>query len=194
MADRIAVKPQISLDGYLLVAAPNSNHAGFSRSVCLVVHHSEQGAVGVVLNRSLSATAPALWKQLAGNEATYRNGLIHCGGPNSGPVVALHDCEELAEFTSTPGVYLAAQVQNLKELVNTALDQCHLKIIVGQASWQAGQLEEEFASGKWIPLPVSPDVVFADEYEMWGKAMRQIGNQFVTAITGTHPASNALEN
>ena len=194
MTDRIAVRPHVSLDGYLLVAAPNSNHPIFSRSVCLMVHHSEQGAIGVVLNRSLSNSAPALWKQLAGKETDYQDGLIHCGGPNSGPIVALHSCEELAEFTSTEGVYLAAHVQNLKELVNTALDQCQVKIIVGQACWQSGQLEEEFASGKWLPLPVSPDVVFADEHEMWTKAMRKIGNQFVTAITGSHPSPNVLAN
>ena len=52
--DRLGLQLNYSLEGYLLVAAPNWNSELFRKSVCLVVHHSSEGAVGVFLNRSLN--------------------------------------------------------------------------------------------------------------------------------------------
>lgn len=182
MVNRIQAVPRASLQGLLLVAAPHWQHEFFGQSVCLVVHHSSDRAIGVFLNHSLGKTPQALWHHLAGEQPVSRS--INFGGPHSGPVVALHDRRELAEFTSAEGVYLAAQIDHLRQLVTSPKDESAVKIIVGQADWQAGQLDAQFANGQWLPLPVSPSIVFADESEMWGRAMRQIGNHFVASIAG----------
>ena len=189
MTNRLTERKHTSLQGFLLVAAPHRHAAPFSKTVCMVVHHSNQGAIGVFLNKELDAYAPDLWEQLAGNETHYSKTLLHLGGPNSGPVIAVHSHERLAEYTSARGVYFAAQVDNLRQLMNLATDAEHaqetaVKIIVGQANWKAGQLDAEFISGKWLPLPVTSDVVFADKHTMWQNAMRSIGNQFVASLTG----------
>ena len=184
MTSRIPSPAPLNLAGYLLVAAPDWEHALFGRAVCMVMHHSPQGAVGVVLNRHLPLPAEELWSKLAPHQPLPSGPRLHFGGPQAGPVVALHNRQELAEYTSVEGVYLAAQVKNLQQLVASSNRATQVKIIIGQADWGAGQLEQEFLAGKWLPLPVSPAVVFADDSEMWGRAMFGVGDVFVANVTG----------
>ncbi len=171
-------------EGCMLVASPTWRSELYDHSVCLLVHHGKEGSVGVVLNRSFPDSPDELWEHLAGENATA--GLqrrLHFGGPMSGPVIALHSQPELAEYTSVDGVYVAARLENLQRLVQS--QNAHdVRIIVGQATWQAGELESELRDGKWLPMPVSPQLVFASDDEMWSRAMKQIGNHFVAAISG----------
>jgi putative transcriptional regulator len=191
MSNRLKM-PQKStpLQGYLLVAAPHMQDDLFAQSVCMVVHHGKQGAIGVFLNKELDAHAPGLWEQLAGKETQYSKALLHLGGPNSGPVIAVHGHEPLAEYTSACGVYFAAQVDHLRKLLSLATngsgkgERSAVKIIVGQANWGPGQLDAEFAAGKWLPLPVTSKVVFAERQTMWQQAIKEIGNQFVASLVG----------
>jgi putative transcriptional regulator len=188
MANRIANNqpshsPNVALGGCLLVAAPQWHDEIFEKTVCLVVHHSPEGAVGIVLNRGFHSDASGLMHHLSGGSAPSRKGLLHVGGPDSGPVVALHNCDALAEFRSADGVYLAAQVKHLQALVTAPSQSCDVKIIIGQADWKPGQLDAQFSAGRWLPLPVTPELVFADDHRMWPIAMRHIGNQYVVSIT-----------
>ncbi len=170
--------------GCILVASPTWSNELYARSVCLLVHHGKEGSVGLFLNRSLPESPAELWRHLAGeNKTAGSQRTLHFGGPMSGPVIALHNRPDLAEFTSVDGVYVAAQLEHLQKLVQVD-DQAEVRFIVGQAAWQPGELDNELRHGKWLPLPISPQLVFSNEDEMWARAMRQIGNHFVASITG----------
>lgn len=181
--NRFEQSPKYNLAGFLLVAAPSWQHEHYGQSVCLVVHHSPERAIGVVLNRHLPVPAGELWQKLAGDKPV-RTAAINFGGPQAGPVVAVHDRRELAEFTSAEGVYFAAQIQNLKQLAASPTDEAQVKIIVGQADWGAGELDRQFADGNWFPLPVSSGLVFADDSEMWPRAMHRVGDLVVASMSG----------
>ena len=45
-----------SLEGHLLVAAPELNDPNFARSVVLIIHHNEEGAFGLVLTQPTQVT------------------------------------------------------------------------------------------------------------------------------------------
>lgn len=167
----------------MLAAAPGWEDARFAHSVGLVLHHSEQGSIGIFLNRRVEFQPEDFWKKLTGTPESNGH-YLHLGGTESGPVVALHNCEELAEYTSADGVYFAAQVSTLQELVSNKLAGCDVKIVAGQTEWEPGELERQIVSGCWLPMPVAPSIVFAEEDEMWHSALREIGNQFVCSITG----------
>lgn len=181
--------------GCILVASPSWRSEMYGRSVCLLVHHGKEGSVGVFLNRSFPESPDELWKHLAGeNSVAASQRRLHFGGPMAGPVIALHNQPELAEFTTVDGVYVAAQLENLQRLVQSH-DEAEVRIIVGQATWQPGELESELRDGKWLPISASPQLVFSSEDEMWTRAMRQIGNQFVASISGaTGQPANVLLN
>ncbi len=184
--NRLPPQAHFSLAGQLLVAAPHWNDKLYGQAVCLIVRHDPQGAVGVFLNRSMEFDTKVLWQHLAGEQLPPAKAAIHFGGPQSGPVVALHNRADLAEFTSGEGVYFAAQLPHLQQLIESSSGSAELKIIVGQADWSAGELEGEFLEGKWLPLPVSARLVFTEGQAMWHRAMREIGNRFVATISGAH--------
>lgn len=194
MAERFQFGPRFHLEGLLLVAAPNWNDSVLGRSVCLVVHHGAQGSVGLVLNQTLQADTPELWEHLFDEGTAPTPTSIHFGGPNSGPVVAIHSRPDMAEFSCGESVLFAAQRENLKRLVSEC-EPSTFRLLVGQVNWEPCQLDEEIDAGNWLPIPASPDLVFADEAEMWARAMRQIGNHFVANITGTpHLPQSVLAN
>ncbi|QDV27354.1 YqgE/AlgH family protein [Aureliella helgolandensis] len=183
MTNRLPQEIQYCLAGHLLVAAPAWEHPFYGRSVCLVVHHSPDQAVGIFLNRQLPVTADGLWKQLSGGQAVATRPTLNFGGPHSGPIIALHDQIQLSEHACAEGVYCTAQLENLKTLVKTP-SQMHFKLIVGQTEWGTGELDQQFAAGKWLPLPISPSLVFEEAEYLWHRALRTVGNSLVASMTG----------
>lgn len=193
MTNRLQKQAEFQLGGVLLVASPTWSDKLFGRSVCMIVHQGSEGTVGIVLNRILETDADGLWKQLAGKEAACKNARVNFGGPMSGPVVAIHDQAELAEYDPGGGVYLAAQVSALQQLV-TMESEHQLRIVVGQAGWEPGKLEQQIQDGKWLAVPLKRELVFSPEDEMWARSIRAIGNHFVTEIAGAIPVDDVLLN
>jgi putative transcriptional regulator len=173
-----------SLRGQLLVAAPALLDPNFRRTVVLVTEHTEEGAMGVVLNRatpvSVSDAIPHLGP-LAGDGA-----LVHIGGPvQPEAVVALAELADpsLAAAIAFDGVgYLRADAEpdELGEVVQ------RLRVFAGYAGWGAGQLESELEESAWIVEPAIADDVFSgDPGGLWGTVLRRKGGPF--AILATMP-------
>jgi|688.fasta_scaffold02002_15 putative transcriptional regulator len=179
---RLSFNPNYNLTGSLLVAAPGWSDGQYQESVCLVVHHSAQGAVGVMLNRPLPCEVTAIWQLMGQTGKSKLDGKVYMGGPDSGPVVAMHQREELAEFSTGEGVFFAAQIDHLKALLTDP--KCDVRIYAGQVVWDAGVLDQQFDQGFWLPLGVSPHVVFEQAERMWPAAMRQIGDRVVQNLVG----------
>ncbi len=194
--NRIVAPPSLSFTGCLLAADPRWDDPLFKQSVCLVVHHGSQGAVGVMLNRTLPIDAQALLKQFGAKDGGVGQNAsrpqLFLGGIQSGPVVAMHQRKDLAEYTSAEGVYFAAHVDTLKQLVRDSNTPC--RIFIGQAVWAQGQLEQQFTQGCWLPLEVNSRVAFETPDRMWVAALRQAGNCLVQAMLGTGSPGNAELN
>ena len=67
-----------SLRGQLLIAAPALSDF-FARSVVLVIEHTEEGALGIVLNRPTEAPVNDIVERLAGLAGP--EDVVHVGGP-----------------------------------------------------------------------------------------------------------------
>lgn len=163
--------------GQLLVASTRVSDPLFVRSVCLVMHHDADGAIGLLLNRPIRTGPTELWKMLGSSQEgssrlpANNSRCIHFGGPLSGPVVALHDKSQWADAQAGVGIYLAAQKEHLQHVVDVG-GADRMRLIVGHAGWASGQLEAEISTGIWYPLPATADRVFAADDSMWPQLVR----------------------
>jgi putative transcriptional regulator len=149
-----------SLQGYLLIASPNESNPDFTKTVILLIQHSEQQAVGVVLNRPTERTIGEIYRQTC-----HSNQFLYAGGPVPGTLMAVHTCELLAEIEIIPGLYYAVKARNLKKLVREP-GHC-LKVFDGHAGWGPGQLAEQIEDGGWKVIPGSVEHVFYDGNDLW---------------------------
>lgn len=181
--------PVQSLKGHLLVAGPRLHDPNFRRSVVLVGEHGDEGALGVILNRTSGSTVdealPELKALLEGTE------IIHVGGPvQPSAIVVLAEFvdPELAESLVLDDIgFLPAEVdpEALGELRRA-------RVFAGYAGWGPGQLDEELAEGSWIVEPAVPEDVFTrDPEELWSDVLRRKGGPFgVLALMPPDPSLN----
>jgi putative transcriptional regulator len=178
-----------SLRGHLLIAGPGLVDPNFWRTVVLVGEHSEEGALGVVLNRSSETSVEEAVPELA--LLAEGMGAVHVGGPvQPSAVVVLADFAEPddAESLVLDSVgFLSAEVEpeSLGELRRA-------RVYVGYAGWGPGQLDGELEEGSWIVEPALPDDVFtADPEGLWSAVLRRKGGPFsVLASMPPDPSQN----
>jgi putative transcriptional regulator len=178
-------KPKrVSLAGYLAIAATGNQDPVLGRSVCIIVEHSDERAVGIMLNRRLAIKTAGIWDELLKGEAQAVNpaSYINFGGPLDGPLLAIHDHEQLAEGGNNQGVFLSAQSETLKKLALVAPEHCRL--FIGNVVWPHSKLERDIVDGKTHVLPAVPELVFAEEQSMWQLAIQTVGNGIVASAPG----------
>jgi len=168
-----------SLEGHFLVASPHLMDPNFARTVVLLIQHNEEGAMGIVLNRSLHKTIQQLWKEVHEGHCENQQHL-NLGGPVSGPLVALHTDAELGEMEIVPGLYFSVDKAHLEQLVQRQGQR--LKMFIGHSGWGGGQLENELSQGAWLTAPASLEDVFQEEQEIWRLVSRRIGRQFLVSM------------
>ena len=160
------------LTGHFLVASRYLRDPNFAQSVVLMIHHNEQGAMGVVINRPSDKTIQEVW-ELIGNEPCERDDFIFVGGPVPGPIVALHPIEEFSQHEVLDGLYVATNKDSLDVIVRRK--NTPLRLYSGHAGWGSGQLEGEMEAGGWLWTRATFDDVFADHETIWKTVTSRIG-------------------
>ena len=178
-----------SLRGQLLIAAPSLTDPNFARTVVLVSEHTDEGAMGVVLNRpselTIGEAVPSLTAALDAEQSVY------VGGPvASTSIVFLLEFldPELAALLVFGRVGFPSAQVDVVELV----DQTERgRVFAGYAGWGPGQLDAELQSEDWIVEPATPDDVFGDEpASLWSSVLTRKGGRF--ALLATMPLDPSL--
>ncbi len=166
----------IRTSGRLLVAEPLLGDPNFDRTVVLVIEHTEEGALGLVLNRPtevLVAEALPGWRHLATDPP-----VLHVGGPveeRSGWCLARTVAPDAVDgFVPVLGdlglLDLGADADALTDLVTGC------RVYAGYSGWGAGQLDAELAADAWFVVDAEPDDPFiADPRELWQRILARQG-------------------
>lgn len=160
-----------SLQGHLLIASPRLLDPNFRRTVVLLVQHTEQGALGLILNRPTSVPIRQAWQQVSQLPCQVEE-VLRLGGPVEGPLMALHTRPNLSESEVLPGVYFAVEPKHLTPLVTEPSGPA--RFYVGYAGWGAGQLESELSEGSWLTPEATPAHVFDNGEDLWERVTREI--------------------
>lgn len=178
-----------SLRGNLLIAAPALIDPNFRRTVVLIGEHSEEGALGVVLNRTSETSVDEAVPELA--MLVDGMGDVHVGGPvQPSAIVVLADFEEPPDadalVVDSVGFLPAETDPEALGPVRRA------RVYVGYAGWGPGQLDDELDEGSWIVEPALAEDVFTDDpEELWSDVLRRKGGPFrVLAAMPPDPSRN----
>ena len=177
-----------SLEGQMLIAMPNMDDGRFDHSVIYMCSHSEQGAMGLVLNqvaRHLSFEDLLLQLDIVNDESSIllpkniRGMNVYKGGPvevERGFV--LHSDDYVIARSTLPidnGICLTATLEILKAMADGRGPE-HALLALGYAGWGPGQLETEIQANGWLTGPADPGLIFDPESDRkWQRAMESLG-------------------
>jgi len=167
------------LTGQLLVAMPAMADPRFARSVIYICAHSDDGAMGLVLNRSLvSPTFGDLLRQLDIVTLPPAREIRLCSG---GPVdnargFVLHTSDWIGDgsLRVTDALALTANLDVLKAIAAGGGPRQGL-LALGYAGWGPGQLDAEMQQNAWLSAPADETLLFdADDEGKWRRALAKL--------------------
>lgn len=172
------------LTGHLLIAMPAMQDPNFSRTVTYICEHTEQGALGIVINRPLTMDLGEIFDQLSldsSDPELARQRVLQGGPVHQERGFVLHEPSEAAEsdFDATLAVTDAIRVTTSQDILSAmARGNGPRRAIValGYAGWGAGQLENEIAQNAWLSVPATPTIIFDTPFELrWQESTRLLG-------------------
>jgi putative transcriptional regulator len=157
------------LDGHFLIAMPGMADANFARSVIYVCAHSDEGAMGFIINKSqgLSFGDMLAHLQVIDREedvlaADSREIIIQLGGPvETGRGFVLHSDDYMSQ-SSIPvseDISLTSTVDIVKAIYRGSGPR-KAAMMMGYSGWRAGQLEMEIANNGWLNCPADEALIF----------------------------------
>lgn len=171
----------VNLTNHFLIAMPNMADPNFSGSLTYICDHSEQGALGVVVNRPTDLQLSALFDQIGLSLPENMEQTVYFGGPvQTERGFVLHTPK--GPYNSTLAVNNKVNLTTSKdvlEAVSQGEGPAKFMVSLGYAGWSAGQLESELAQNAWLSVAAQPEVIFdLPPEERLPAAMRLLGIDF----------------
>ena len=164
-----------SLQGKLLVSSPALVDPNFRKTVVLIAHHDDDGAMGLVLSRPSDVPAEEAIPALDGIPGATDP--VFVGGPvQPDAFMALAEFEDVDE-AAAPIFGSIGFMPAESEPEELAVRR--VRVFAGYAGWGAGQLEAELAEPSWIVVDAQADDAFADDPdELWRAVVARKGRAF----------------
>lgn len=156
----------IDLTNHFLIAMPAMADPFFSKTLTYICEHSEQGALGLVVNRPIDLTIQELFDQLgiSGDDENLGQSHVMFGGPiqlDRGFVLhqPVGKWQSTMIVDSTQGLALTTSLDIL-QAVGTGQSPNQLMVALGYSGWAPGQIEHEIAQNAWLTVPALPSIIF----------------------------------
>ncbi|HKQ31405.1 MAG TPA: YqgE/AlgH family protein [Burkholderiales bacterium] len=182
------MKSDISLANNLLIAMPTLADPNFSRTVTLLCEHSNEGAMGIMINRPTNLVLRDILVQLDidASSSPHAETPVYFGGPvqNSRGFV-LH--EPIGNWEATLVVTDAFGVSTSRDILEAIVRNegpDRFLVALGYAGWGAGQLERELSENSWLNVPAEREIVFSLPVDRRWRAAAQL-----TGVDLTHLSS-----
>jgi putative transcriptional regulator len=181
------------LRGRLLVATPALVDPNFARSVILLLEHSDEGAVGLVLNRPSETPVGEVlpdWSAYAAEP-----GVVYVGGPVSPDgAICLGRSPMIGGVGVDPWRFFDGVVGTVDLSAGPAGVPAgtEVRVYAGYAGWGTEQLALEIEIGSWYVVEGGVDDVFcADPDDLWRVVLkRQPGQLAMVANFPSDPSLN----
>ncbi|MFI8316018.1 YqgE/AlgH family protein [Kosakonia cowanii] len=174
----------MNLQHHFLIAMPALQDPLFRRSVVYICEHSEEGAMGLIINKPLeNLTVEGVLEKLK-IEAVERDPAIRLDKPVllGGPLA-----EDRGFILHTPPGRFASSIRvsdntvvttsrDVLETLGTGEQPAEVMVALGYSSWDKGQLEEEILDNAWLTAPADLNILFKTPIaDRWREAAKLIG-------------------
>jgi len=186
--------------GSFLIAEPNLYDPNFYHTVIFLIQHTQEGALGFILNRILENPLKEVIEDIT--DPGLANTPMGWGGP-------VHENYLFVLHNGIPGEYRSSEsIEPEKDVIfepnhhliksylhdkTESVDpEFRLLPFAGCSGWGPGQLERELSEKIWTPLPFNRQLLFGEnKEELWKEALRTKGGIYsVVAATGYKPSLN----
>jgi len=152
-----------------LLAMPGMQDPNFTGAVVYVAEHSERGALGLVINRTMELDLRTLFERIDLQLApgALASSKVFFGGPvQTDRGFVLH--EPLGRWSSTVPVADELGLTSSKDIleaVSRGEGPMRLLVALGYTGWGPGQLENEIGRNAWLTLPADAELIFETPVE-----------------------------
>ena len=157
-----------SLKDHFLIAMPGLTGSIFANSLTYLCEHSEEGAMGIIVNHPLDVCWADVFEQFDLESTCNADQLVLAGGPvHTDRGFILHCTGEKkwdSSLAVTPDVALTTSLDIITALANGSGPEKSL-MALGYAGWAAGQLEEELGENCWLTLPSDISILFDEPFD-----------------------------
>lgn len=173
----------VDLTDHFLVAMPAMTDPFFSRTLTYICEHSDEGALGLVVNRPIDLTLRDLLDQLeiSHEGQSLREFPVMFGGPiqvDRGFVLHAPVGAWQSTMTVSSEIGLTTSLDILRAVANGECPK-HLLVALGYSGWAPGQIERELSQNAWLTVPASSRIIFELPIEeRLGAAVRTLGIDF----------------
>lgn len=176
--------------GRILISEPLLSDTYFKRSVILLTEHSDQGAVGFVLNKPIDIPLTEVLADFPDFKAK-----VYVGGPVAKDTVHfLHTLGELVPNSVhvIDNIYWGGDFDSLKELIQEGIVKTNqVRFFLGYSGWSPNQLEDEIKENAWLVTEVPSSKIMSADKNIWKKTLENLGKKYkVWSNFPENPAMN----
>lgn len=167
--------------GKLLIAMPRMGDTRFNKCVIYVCAHSEEGTMGLIVNKPSPDVRFAQLLESLDIKGTpgAPDVRVHVGGPvEPARGFVIHSTDYRSEVGSVDvddRICMTATLDVIEDLARGTGPVTSM-MALGYAGWGPGQLAGEIAQNAWLTCDATDDIVFGRAHEFkWTAALKQLG-------------------
>lgn len=178
----------INLTHHFLIAMPGMVDETFSGTVVYVWEHTDQGALGLVINRPIELKLANLFERvdLTLGRDDLADDPVYFGGPvQTERGFVLHerlgdaDADGNGTYSSTLPIRGGLEMttsRDVLEALSLGAGPRRVLVTLGYAGWGAGQVEDEISRNGWLSVDADLSVIFDTPVEArYGRALSLLG-------------------
>ena len=165
--------------GRILISEPFLRDATFGRSVILLVDHTDEGSMGLVINKQL----PLFLNDII-MEFKYLDEIpLYKGGPiATDTLFYLHTLSDIpGSISISKGLYLNGDFDEIKKYIQgNKISEC-IRFFLGYSGWDSEQLSNEIRENTWLVSEEEKSYLMKNNIkDMWRKALEKLGSKYET--------------
>lgn len=179
------------LSRQFLIAMPGMADPNFNEGVTLVCQHTDDGALGITVNRVSDFTMMDVLAQMGircedielGSRPVFDGGPVH---PERGFVLHTPEGDWDASTRIADNIMITTSRDILQAIAEGKGPEKFI-VALGYAGWAPGQLEDELRDNAWLNIEADPSIIFDLPIDTrWKQAVSKLGIDITNLHAGGH--------